>query len=73
MLPHNPYPTLEEPIGTEEQQARAHREARNTAAITAWRDKEHRRAEDERRAFKGSTPGDTDKRFESKLFLSLGK
>ena len=69
VLPHNPYPTLEEPIGTEDQQARAQREARNTAAITAWRDKEHRRAEGERKTFKGSTRGDTDKRFEWNFFF----
>ena len=47
----NPYPILEEPASTEDQQERTDREARNAMAITAWREEENRRAEDERRIF----------------------
>ena len=49
------------------------RQARNATAITAWRDEENWRIEDERRIFKESTRGDADNRLKSKLFLSLGK
>ena len=72
-LSDNPYPTLEEVPGTEDQQARAEREMRNNTAITAWRDEQHRRADDEGKTFKGGTRGEADKQLKSKLFLSLGK
>ena len=72
-LADNPYPVPEEAVGTKDQQARAAREERNATVVTSWREKENRRAEDERRTFKGATRGVADKRLKSKLFLSLGK
>ena len=72
-LPDNPYQTLEKAPGTEDQQARTEREMRNNTAITAWRDEQHPRADDERKTFNGVTRGEVDKPLKSKLFLSLGK
>ena len=60
-LPNNSYPTVEEPPGTEDQQAKTDREARNTTPIAVWRDEGNRRAEYESRTFKESTWGDVDK------------
>ena len=73
ILPDNPYLTLGEPPGIEDQQARTDREVRDAAAITAERDEENRWTEGERRTFKDSIPGDADKVIKSKLFPSLGK
>ena len=59
----NVYPTLEDPAGTEEAQARADR---------FWREKTCR-SDEEKRLFRGSTRRAADKRQKSKMFLSLGK
>ena len=62
-LAENPYLILKEPAGTEDQQAGTDRVACNAMAISAWREEENRRAEEERRLFKGLTRGDAEKRF----------
>ena len=72
-LPKTVYPTLAEPVDTKDDPTRNKREDCNITAIRAWRDEENRRTEEEKRLFKGSIWGESDKRLESKLFLSLGK
>ena len=71
-LPDNAYPTLEEPVGTEEEQTRK-KEKVVTKQQSDRGEEENRRTEEEKRLFERSSRDEADKKSKIETFRMLRK